>query len=107
MYISHSAGTMVTAKSMELTNEIRDGWLDAFAVSKKYLPVVMYNAVDARGWDPNPRHVRKPQSLKARAFESHARSSPKAACRRACSARLVLPLPPSFGQHQDQHRYNQ
>eukprot|EP00966_Prymnesium_polylepis_P245261 5673581-Prymnesium_polylepis.2 len=37
---------MVTAKSMELTGEIEPGWLEAFAVHKKYLPVVMFNAVD-------------------------------------------------------------
>ena len=46
MYISHSAGTMVTAKSMEMTNEITPGKLEAFGVNKKYLPLVMFNAVD-------------------------------------------------------------
>ena len=46
LYVSHSAGTMVTAKSMEMTGEITPGVLEAFAVNKKYLPVVMFNAVD-------------------------------------------------------------
>ena len=49
MYIAHSAGTMVTAKSMEMTGEIKPGWLEAFAVNKKYLPLVMFNAVDLSG----------------------------------------------------------
>jgi len=37
MYAAHSAGAMTMAKSMEMTQEISEGWLETFAVSKKYL----------------------------------------------------------------------
>jgi len=37
LYAAHSAGAMCMAKSMEMTHEIGPGWLEAFAVSKKYL----------------------------------------------------------------------
>jgi len=37
LYISVSAGTMVTAKSMEMTGEIKPGWIEAFACDEKYI----------------------------------------------------------------------
>ena len=46
MYMSHSAGTMVTAKSMELTGEIKPGSLETFAVNK------LINLIFCRGGPP-------------------------------------------------------
>lgn len=51
IYAAHSAGAMVMAKSMEMTKEIGPGWLEAFAVSKKFLMSggCMFDANDLDG----------------------------------------------------------
>jgi hypothetical protein len=37
VYIGMSASTMVTAQSIEMSNEVQPGWIEAFAVDQKFL----------------------------------------------------------------------
>jgi len=49
VYAGLSASTMVCAKSMEMTNEIQPGWIEAFACSKEYLHSQYFDENDKDG----------------------------------------------------------
>jgi len=58
MYAAHSAGTMCMAKSIEITNQIGPGWLEAFSCSQLFLTLdgVMLDEHDLDG-DGNAPNV--------------------------------------------------
>ena len=49
MYMGRSAGTMTCAKSMELTGDLKAGWLEAFGSSGAYLTSKHYSGDDLDG----------------------------------------------------------
>jgi hypothetical protein len=49
VYVGRSAGTMITAKSMEMTAEVAPGWLENFSDPQTYKHGSMFNANDLDG----------------------------------------------------------